>query len=178
MVLVFLKWRGNVPSGISVMKLGLTVLAVVLAASLSSPAQAQIVKPIDPNKKADVSDKTLNYDNVSFDTLSQPTSVLPSSPLSKGGLKFQDVDHKKVDLKTLEMSTVSTPSLPRSNFTAKRAEVDVLRDETKKQADQTKKQTDQTKKKAQINERQIRPFTPPGEEELKHQLNQPPLEAH
>jgi hypothetical protein len=45
-------------------------------------------------------------------------------------------------------------------------------------SDENGKQADQTRKKAQINERQIKPFNPPGEEDLKHQLNQPPLDAH
>ena len=160
------------------MKLGLTLLAVILAALLATPAHAQVLKPIDLTKQADVNDKTVNYGNVQFDTLSQPTSVLPSSPLSKGNLKFQDVDQKKrdinqqkLDLKTVDMSTVSRPTLPKANFTAKRAEVDMSRGEPRKQVEQTKK-------KAQINERQIRPFTPAGEEDLKHQLNEPPLEVH
>ncbi len=160
------------------MKPGLTLLAVILAALLSTRAHAQIVKPIDTTKQADVN-KTVNFGDVQFDTLSQPTSVLPgSSPLSKGNLKFQDTDQKKVEFNGLEMSTISRPTLPMANFTAKRAAVDVPRDETKKQADQTRKQADQTKKQAQINGRQIRPFTPAGEEELKHQLNEPPLDVH
>jgi hypothetical protein len=158
------------------MKPGLTLLALILAALLSTPTRAQVLQPIDRTKKADVSDKTVNFNNVQFDTISQPMSVLPRAPLSKGNLKFQDVDQKKSEFNTLDMSTISKttldkPTVAQVNFTTRRAEVDVPNDEIRKQADQTKK-------KAQINGRQIKPFNPPGEEDLKHQLNQPPLDAH
>ncbi len=65
------------------------------------------------------------------------------------------------------MNAVSTPSLPQSNFTTKPAAADVPSDKTGKQAEEAKKKTP-------ITERQIKPFTPAGEEELKHQLNDPP----
>jgi hypothetical protein len=64
------------------------------------------------------------------------------------------------------MNSVSTTVLPKTNFTAKRAAVD-------KSNDLAKKQVDQTKRVAPITDRQIRPFTPGGEEELKKQLNEP-----
>ena len=153
------------------MKLGLTLLAVILAVLLSMPVHAQILKPIDTTKLADVNNKAVNFDNVPFDTLSQPMKILPSrSPVSKGNLKFQDTDQKKAEFNTLGMPSISRPTLPQANFTTRRAEVEMTNEATKKQAEQTKK-------KAQINGRQIHPFTPGGEDELKHQLNQPPLEV-
>jgi hypothetical protein len=152
------------------MKLGFTLSIAIGAVLVSSPVYAQIVKPLDRTKQADVNDKTLNYGDLQFNNISQPMSDLPGSALSKGDLKLQDADQKKADLKMLEMHTVTTSSLPGSNFTTRRAEVDVTSDETRKQSEQTRK-------KAQINERQIKPFTPTGEEELKHQLNEPPLDA-
>ena len=159
------------------MKPGLTLLAVILAVLLSAPARAQVLKPIDRTKQADVTDKTVNFENMKFDTLSQPMSVFPRAPLPKDNLKFQDVNQKKAEFNTLGMSTISKttldqPTVAQVNFTAKRAAVDVTSDEDRKRADQT------DKKKAQINGRQIKPLNPAGEEELKHQLNQPPLDAH
>jgi hypothetical protein len=159
------------------MKPGFTLLAIILAALLSATARAQVLKEIDLTKQADVTDKTVNFSDMKFDTISQPMSVLPSAPLSKGNLKFQDVDQKKAEFNTVGMSTLlkptlDKPTLPQANFTAKRAAVDVTSDEDRKEADQT------DKKKAQINGRQIKPFNPAGEEDLKHQLNQPPLDAH
>lgn len=161
------------------MKPGLTLLAVILAVLLSKPTLAQLVKPIDVNKQADVMGKTVNFDNLQFDTLSQPMTAQPShSPLSKGNLKFQDTDQKKAEFNTVDMSTITKPTLPKANFTTRSAEVDVPNDAVQKQADQNKKQSDQTGKKAQITQRQIHAFTPDGEGDLKHQLNEPPLEAH
>ena len=158
------------------MKPGLTLLAVFLAALLSAPARAQVLKEIDRTKQADVTDKTVNFNDMKFDTISQPMSVFPRAPLPKDNLKFQDVDQKKAEFNTLGMSTISKttldqPTVAQANFTAKRAAVDMT-------SDKGRKQSDQTKKKAPINGRQITPFNPPGEEELKHQLNQPPLDAH
>jgi hypothetical protein len=70
----------------------------------------------------------------------------------------------EVDLKSIEMSTVSEPVLPQVNFSAKRAAVDKVND-------QGARQLDQTKQKAPITSREIRAFTPGGEQELKKQLN-------
>ena len=159
------------------MKPGLTLRNMILAVFLSSPVHGQIVKPIDPTKQADVGGKTVNFSDLQFNTLSQPASGLAGSSVSKGDVKFQDVDQKKADIhrqkmdfQTVDMSTVSRPTLPMANFTAKRAEVDM--------SSETRKQVEETRKKAQISQRQIRPFTPSGEEDLKHQLNEPPLGAH
>jgi hypothetical protein len=160
------------------MKPGLTLRnIIILAVFLSSPVHGQIVKPIDLKKQADVNGKSVNFGDLQFDTLSQPANGLAGSSVSKGNLKFQDVDQKKADIhrqkmdfNAVDMSTVSEPTVPKANFTAKRAEVDM--------SSEPRKQVEQTKKKAQINQRQIHPFTPAGEEDLKHQLNEPPLEAH
>lgn len=148
------------------MKPGLILLASTFVAFLSLSARAQIMQPLDRSKEADVNSKVLNYGNAPLSTLSQPTTVLPGSPLPKGDLKFQDVSQKKADLNTLEMNTVPLATLPKANYTAKRATADVPNDQSGKQADQTQK-------KAKINEREIKPFTPAGEEELKHQFNDP-----
>jgi hypothetical protein len=154
------------------MKLGPILLAVALVAALSPRAGAWTnpLTPIDRTKQADVSGKNVSYGDMPFDTISQPSRDVPRSPLTKGDLKLQGVDLNNMDLSTRDMSTVSLPVLPKANFTAKRATVD-------KQNDQTRKQVDHTTRKAPITDRQIRPFTPAGEEELKRQLNEPPLSA-
>jgi hypothetical protein len=144
------------------------LLAAALAGFLSPLGHAQQnVNPIDYGKQADVNKKNLTFGDVPFNTISQPTRDLPNkSPIAKGDLKLSGTDLKDVDLKTLEMNTVSTPSLPKANFTAKRAAAD-------KMNDLSKRQVDQTKQVAPITDRQIRPFMPGGEEELKKQLNGP-----
>ena len=154
--------------------LNLSLLAVALTVLLSPLAHAQVLKPIDPTQKADIGDKSVNLSTVQFETLSQPTRdlpgssrVLPTAPLSKGNLSHPNVDTKNVDLESVEFSTISKPVLPQANFTAKRAAAG------DKLSDESKKQLAHDKQKAPITERQIRPFTPGGMEELKKQLNTP-----
>jgi hypothetical protein len=144
-------------------------LAAVLPALLPtrSPAQVldQIKKPIDYTKKADVGDRTVNFDDLHYGTVSQPSRTWSTpSPLSKSDLQLQSAELNEVKLKSVETSTVSEPMLPQVNFTAKRAAAD-------KPNDQGSRQLQQTKQKAPITSREIRPFAPGGEEELKKQLN-------
>ena len=152
------------------MRRGPILLVVASIAALLSRAGAWTNPrtPIDRTKQADVSDKNVTLGNVSFDTISQPTRAETPSPLTKGDLKLQGVDLSNVDLSTRDMSTVSLPVVPKANFTAKHAVAD-------KPNDQTSKQVDHTARKAPITDRQIRPFTDAGEEEMKKQLNGPPL---
>ena len=152
------------------MKLRLALLAVTCAACLSPLIDAQVFKPIDRTKQADVNNQTVNFSDVQLGTVSPAARDLPrKSPLSKGDLKLQDADvkDKGLDFKTLDMSTVPMAVLPKVNFTPKHAAIDSKNCESKKDLDQTKQ-------KAPITDRQIRAFTPAGEEELKKQLNNPP----
>ena len=160
----------SVPRRRDNMKLRLALLAVACAGCSLPAIDAQVFKPIDRTKQADVSDKTVNFADVPVDTVSPPARDLPrKSPLSKGDLKLQDADvtTKGVDLKSLEMPAVPTEVVPKANVTTKRATVDGKKYEIKKDLDQTSQ-------KAPITDRQIRAFTPAGEEELKKQLNNPP----
>jgi hypothetical protein len=146
-------------------------LSITLAAFLParSPAQVldQITKPLDYNKQADVSGKSVTFGDLHYGTISQPTRIGSTpSPLSKGDLQLQRMELNEVNLKSIEEPTVSQPVLPQANFTAKRAVADKVND-------RATRQLDQTKQKAPITDRQIRPFTPAGEEELKKQLNSP-----
>jgi len=154
------------------MKLGAILLVGALVAALSPRAGAWTSPrtPIDRTKQADVNDKNVSFSDVPLGAISQPTRAEPRSPLTKGDLKLQGVDLNNVDLSTREMSTVSLSVLPKANFTAKHAAADKLNDKTSKQVDHTTR-------KAPITDRQIRPFTDAGEEELKRQLNEPPLSA-
>ena len=146
--------------------LNFTLLAVALELCPPPHLNAQILRPIDPNKKADVGDKSVKFGDAQLNTVSQPMADLPNAELSKGDLKLQNADTKSVtDLKVLEHPSVETHVLPQANFTAKRIAT--------KSSDANDKKLDDAKKKAPITERQIRPFTPGGEEELKKQLNEP-----
>jgi hypothetical protein len=148
------------------MKLRLTIVAIALAGCLPPLADAQIIKPIDYKKDADVNNKSASYGDLQFDTISQPTRDVAKAPIAKGDMKLQGVDLNQMNLQMLDMSTIPTATLPKANFTAKRATVD-------KMNDQSAKQLDQTKQKAPVTEHQIRAFAPGGEDDLKKQLNEP-----
>ena len=143
-----------------------TLLAVALVWCPAPRLDAQLLKPIDLNQKADIGDKTVKFGNAQLNTISQPTANLPNAELSKGDLKLQNADTKNVtDLKSLEYSTVETHIVPKANFTAKRIAL--------KSNEASDKKLNDAQKKAPITDRQIRPFTPAGEEEMKKQLNEP-----
>jgi hypothetical protein len=147
-------------------RLNSTLVAVGLALVLASRLDAQILKPVDPNKKADVGDKSVKFGDAQLGTVSQPTADLPNAELSKGVLKLQNADTKNVTgLKMLEHPMVETHVVPQANFTAKRI--------VTPSNEANDKSLNDAKKKAPVTDRQIRPFTPSGEEELKKQLNEP-----
>jgi len=152
------------------MKLNPALLAVALLGGLLSLAHAQLGKPIDMTKQADVNGKNVSFNNLQFNTISEPSPDLPrEAPLMKGDLKLQntEIQEKSKDLKTLQMPAFTAPILPQSNLPDKRAAAD------DKQSPDTAKLADETKQKAPITNRQIRAFTPNGEEELKKQLKDP-----
>ncbi|MGO9609316.1 MAG: hypothetical protein ACLPT4_06740 [Verrucomicrobiia bacterium] len=145
------------------------LLSIALAALLPalSPAQVldQIKKPLDYSKQADVNGKTVTFGDLHFGTVSQSARTgSTTSPLSKGDLQLHRMELNEVNLKSVDMSAVPEPVLPQVNFSPKRAAADKVND-------QGTRQSDQTRQKAPITDRQIRPLTPGGEEELKKQLN-------
>jgi len=141
------------------------LLTVIVESTLLSLAGAQVLRPIDPSKKADVDMKSLSLGDAQFQTVTQPTRDQPAATLSKGTLSLQDIQEKQIDFQTLEKPTVEKPTLHQPNFTAKRIPVEIN--------EASNKNLDHAKKKAPITNRQIRPFAPGGEQELKKQLNEP-----
>ena len=148
-------------------KQALISIALAALSPVGVPAQIldQIKKPIDYSKQADLSGKDVHLNDLQFQTISQPTrEVTTVSPFAKGDLQLQRVDLNQVTLKSTEMSTVPEPVLPQANFTTKRADADKVND-------RASQQLDQSRQSASITNRQIRPFVPGGEEDLKKQLN-------
>lgn len=140
-------------------------LAALLPVLSSAQILDQIKKPFDLTKQADVNDKTVTFSDLHYGTVTQSTRTdSRTSPLSKGDLELQRMDLSDANFKSVELSTVSEPMLPQVNFSAKRAAAD-------KVTDQGDRQLDQAKQKAPVTSRQIRPFSPGGEEDLKKQLN-------
>ena len=82
-----------------------SLLAVALVLFPSPRLNAQLLKPVDPNQKADIGDKSVKFGDAQLNTIARPTLDLPSAELSKGNLKLQDADTKNVtDLKSLDFS--------------------------------------------------------------------------
>ncbi|HUI07209.1 MAG TPA: hypothetical protein VL486_09400 [Verrucomicrobiae bacterium] len=146
--------------------LNFSLLAVALVLCSSPCVDAQLLRPIDPSKKADVGNKLVKFGDAQLNTVAQPTLDLPNAELSKGNLKLQNTDTKSVaDLESLEFSTVETHVVPQTNFTGKRIAT--------KTNEASGKNLDDRQKRAPITNRLIRAFTPAGEQELKKQLNEP-----
>ncbi|MGD0651359.1 MAG: hypothetical protein ABSA97_09510 [Verrucomicrobiia bacterium] len=139
----------------------------VLVAAFSVSAAAQILKPLDPGKRADdINNKSVNFGNVNLRTISTGMRQTTRSSLSDKNAHFNGVNLSDVELRLLNLSDVQMKTLPQQNFTAKRA---VLPDKVPPQ-----EQLGLIHTKAPIKDRQIRAFTPAGEEELKKQLHDIP----
>ena len=143
--------------------------ALLVAILVAASASAQVLRPIDPNKSADVSGKAVDLPTVNFGNVSQPTRSQPVSPLSNqfregdGIVETKSVETKDVEMSLLSHSTIPATIVPQQNFTAKRAPLasNVPPSERVKTPN------------AKINKREIRPFTPAGNDELVKQLREP-----
>jgi hypothetical protein len=135
----------------------------------TAPVPAQILKRIDPAKLADnVSSKDLQLGTAELNTITTDTREMGRSSVSDktAELKGDAAGLKRLELQTLDLGSVTKTNLPHKNFTTKRAAI----------ADNARSEKDlngMRQAKAPIAKRQIRPFTPAGEEELKKQLNTP-----
>lgn len=138
-------------------------LCGVLVVIVARPTPAQLVNQIDPTKQADVNGKIISPGTLNLKSVAQPTVNFSQSPRSDERQSFSQVELKGISLQQLQLAPYSTEFVPQQNFAAKRASI------TEKPRDE--KTVPLTK--APIKDRQIRPFTPAGEEELKKQLNEP-----
>ena len=142
------------------MKRGLILGLITASVTLSTVAQ--VFRPVDPSKQAEVNGKTVTLPSVNFQTLPQGSRSF--SILSLPGnqpAQADDVQNKSVDLNVVSLPTITAPTLSKTNI--------VFSDVAGKKLD-TK---DLSTAIAPITNRQIRAFAPGGEEELKKQLNTP-----
>ena len=153
--------RSSIQSHRRTMNHGL--LFCLLAMSLTASARAQLARPIDPNRQADVNGKIISPGNLNLRNIAQPTVNFSRSPRSDERQSFSQIELKNVDLQQLQLSGYSTQIVPQQNFAAKRAAI----------AEKTRDEKQFPVTKAPIKDRQIAPLTPTGEEELKKQLNEP-----
>jgi hypothetical protein len=146
-------------------RLGFIVSGVVASMVLAASIPAQVLRTVDPTKRADdINNKNVSFDDADFPTLSPGVRSTTSLPLSGRKANYNDVNLSDAKLKSLNFTDISVKTLPQQNFTAKRA---ALPDKMPPQ-----KQIIHTK--APITGRQIHPFKPGGEEELKKQLHDIP----
>jgi hypothetical protein len=135
--------------------------ALAFVAALT--ANAQILKPVDPTKQADVNGKFVNPANLNLKEVEQPTRSFPRSPRSDERQMLPQVELKTIDPQQIQLSGYATRTVPLQNFTAKRAAI----------SEKPRNEKDVKRTKAPIKDREIHAYTPGGEEELKKQLNEP-----
>ncbi|HUK81332.1 MAG TPA: hypothetical protein VLZ12_01745 [Verrucomicrobiae bacterium] len=135
----------------------------LVAAGVTLNVVAQVFRPVDPTKQADVGTKTVTLPNVNFQTLPQGSRSFSILALPNTQPQSSDVQNKSVDINTVGWPTITTPTLSRTNLVYP----DVAGTE------KTREIKDLPTAVAPITNRQIRAFTPAGEEELKKQLNEP-----
>jgi hypothetical protein len=150
-------------------RLCLIISCAAVITVFTAPVPAQILKPIDHNKLADdVSSKNLQFGSAEFNTIKMDTRETARSSVSdKTAVLKGNVGLNKLELQTLNLDNIIKTNLQFKNFTAKRA---AITDKARSDKDLS----DVQQAKAPIAKRQIRPFAPGGEEELKKQLNTPP----
>jgi hypothetical protein len=141
-----------------------SLILSLIAASVTLNAVAQVFRPVDPTKQADVNNKTATLPDVHFQTLPQGSRSF--SILSLPGnqpAQATDVQNKSVDLNVVSLPTITAPTLTRTNMVFPDVAATDKKLGTK----------DLPTSIAPITNRQIRAFAPGGEEELKKQLNEP-----
>ena len=143
-----------------------SVLTGLVVVTFCWAASAQVLRQIDPTKQADISNKSVQFNDVNFQTLSPGIQSPTTLPLSGQKVDMNSVNLPEVQLNSVQFPVISTKTVPHQNFTAKRA---VLPDKVPPQ-----EQLSLIHTKAPIKDRQIRAFTPAGEEELKKQLHDIP----
>ena len=139
-------------------------MAVMIHASV---ARSQVFKPIDPSKRADdIQNKDVRFGTTESKTVTMNTKEMSRSPVSSKMVVLKgDVELNRLELQTLSLGTLTKSSLPQKNFTPKRAVIIVDKVRSEKELD------DVRQTRAPVAQRQIRPFAPGGEEELKKQIN-------
>ena len=152
---------------------GRIFVGVALLGLWAAAAPAQVFHPIDPTKRADnVNGKDLQFGIVESKTVTLDTREMNGASVSDKIVELKgDMKLTKLKLKSLDLATVTKADIPHKNFTTKRA---AIADDVQLNKDLS----DVREAKAPISQRQIHPFAPGGEEELKKQLGEPSLSVH
>jgi hypothetical protein len=137
------------------------ILFGLIGVALAANAWAQLVKPIDYSKIADIDTKSATLPTLNLNSQTEPSRTLSVLPMSDKQPELKQLQQNQLDLNNVDFSFINSRVLPQQNFTAKRA---VVSDQL---LDQPFIKTD----KAPITSRQIKAYTPQGTEELKKQLS-------
>jgi hypothetical protein len=137
------------------------ILFGLIGVALAANAGAQLIKPIDYHKIADIDTESATLPTLNLGTQAEPSRTLSVLPLSQKQPELKQLNQNQLDLNNADFSFINSRVLPQQNFTAKRAVV------TDQLLDQPFIKTD----KAPIASRQIKAYTPQGAEELKKQLS-------
>jgi len=137
----------------------------ILLLGVTAGAQAGGLTPIDLRKQVDVTSKIVELPTVSYDSVLQPSLTYPVVPVSVKTVERNNmVETKNVGLNTLNFPVTSFKTLPMTNFSAKRADIDQTAIDL----------SGVPKPNAKINKRVIRALTPAGAKELQDQINKIP----
>jgi hypothetical protein len=137
------------------------ILFGLIGVALAASARAQLIKPIDYRKEADIDTKSANLPALNLHTQTEPSRTLSVLPFSNKQPELKQLQQNQLDLNGVDFSFINACVLPQQNFTAKRAVI----------SDQLLDQPFITIPRAPITSRQIKAYTPQGTEELKKQLS-------
>jgi hypothetical protein len=125
------------------------------------PTKGQVLRKVEPNKMAEVNDKEFGSD-LSFPNLTHSTIPTPKAGQSGKDLTYKDLSQKWVEYDSVVSKDVPMKTIPKANYTAKRAAANDL------MAPGVSVLTMTNRPAPPLN---VRAFTPSGEKELKDILN-------
>jgi len=141
------------------MKTWICVLAVAVAGT--RVASAEVVRPIDTKKMADVNGKMFSGGNLQLNVINPATVDFSQSPLTGKGTSFGRVEMPAAETHNVETPAIAQPTVPRVNFDAKRAA----------ESGNIRAEKALPGQNAPVKDNTLQPGTPAGQEELKKLLN-------
>jgi hypothetical protein len=143
------------------MKVSPTLSVLILMFVFVGITNGQVLRKVEPNKMAEVNDKEFGSD-LSFPNLPHSTASTPKAGQSDKKLNYKDLSQKWVEYDSVVSKDVPMKTIPKANYTAKRAAANDLTAPGLSVLTMTNRPT------PPLN---VRAFTPSGEKDLKDILN-------
>ena len=143
------------------MKRVMLLIVCVWGLAVGASRAADFLRPVDPGRQAEIDGMDIDAGDLDLRSIPQPTRSTPVVTDAGKKAPTSDVTLSETTLRTVRFNSVTLTDVPRQNFSAKRAQAN----------DQVRRDREVAKANARITDRQIRPHTPAGEQELKDQLN-------